>query len=59
MESPNESSFRKLRDALVVAEKWSLALELSLKCGFPTAGVMAAWGIACLKAGSFETGKIS
>lgn len=56
MESPNQSSFRKLRDSLVVTEKWQLALEVSLKCGFATSGVMAAWGIACLKAGCFETG---
>lgn len=40
----------------MVAEKWQLALEISLKCGFSTTGVMAAWGIAALKAGCFETG---
>lgn len=57
MESINTFSLRKLRDALVVAEKWSLATELSLKCGFPKTGIMAAWGIACLKSGCFETGK--
>lgn len=57
MEELNTSSLRKLRDSLVVAEKWSLAVELSLKCGFPKSGIMAAWGIACLKAGCFETGK--
>lgn len=58
MESLNQSSFRKLRDSLVLAEKWNLALEVSLKRGFPTTGVMAAWGIACLKSGCFETGKL-
>lgn len=64
MESLNQSCeqlakvFRKLRDALVLAEKWNLALEVSLKQGFPTTGVMAAWGIACLRAGSFETGNV-
>lgn len=57
MEELNTSSLRKLRDSLVVAEKWSLAVELSLKCGFPKTGIMAAWGIACLKSGCFETGK--
>lgn len=57
MEPPNSSSFRTLRDSLVLAEKWSLALELSLKCGFATTGVLAAWGIACLRAGCFDTGK--
>lgn len=57
LEPPNSTSFRKLRDSLVLAEKWTLALELSLKCGFATTGVMAAWGIACLRAGCFDTGK--
>lgn len=58
MESINTFSLRKLRDSLVVAEKWSLATELSLKCGFPKTGIMAAWGIACLKSGCFETGNV-
>lgn len=58
MEPPTGSIFRKLHDALVVAEKWQLALEVSLKCGFATTGVMAAWGRSCLKAGCFETGNI-
>lgn len=57
MESLKPTSFKKLRDALVLAEKWQLALEISLKIGFPTTGVMAAWGIASLKSGCFETGK--
>lgn len=56
MEPLSRESFRKLRDALVLAEKWQLALEVSLKRGFATTGVMAAWGIACLKSGCFETG---
>lgn len=56
MEPLNESSFRKLRDALVLAEKWKLAIEISNKYGFSITGVMAAWGIACLKSGCFETG---
>lgn len=49
---------RKLKDALVAAEKWPLALELSHKFGFQTVSVMGAWGIACLKAGCFETGNL-
>lgn len=57
MEELNTTSLRKLRDSLVVAEKWSLAVDLSLKCGFPKTGIMAAWGLACLKSGCFETGK--
>lgn len=56
MESINETSLRKLCDSLVVAEKWSLAIDLSLKCGFSKNGIMAAWGIACLKSGCFTTG---
>lgn len=59
MELSNTASLRKLRDSLVVAEKWSLAIEISLKCGFPKTGVMAAWGLACLKAGCFDTGSCS
>lgn len=58
MEPPNTSSFRKLRDSLVMAERWALALEVSLKWGFSTTGVMAAWGISALKAGCFETGSL-
>lgn len=57
MESINTNSLRTLRDNLVVAEKWSLAIEISLKCGLQKTGIMAAWGIACIKAGCFETGK--
>uniref|UniRef100_A0A182PQ67 FYVE-type domain-containing protein n=1 Tax=Anopheles epiroticus TaxID=199890 RepID=A0A182PQ67_9DIPT len=53
----NHGSLRKLRDALVKAEKWTLALELSLKCGFSLNGVMAAWGMACLRAGCYETAR--
>lgn len=59
MEPSNAMSLRKLRDSLVVAEKWSLALEISLKCGFPRTGVLAAWGLACLKSGCFDTGMTS
>lgn len=57
MESINMNSLRTLRDNLMVAEKWSLAIEISLKCGMQKTGIMAAWGIACIKAGCFETGK--
>ncbi|KXJ84046.1 hypothetical protein RP20_CCG022899 [Aedes albopictus] len=56
-ESMSSANLRKLRDALVLAEKWSLALELSLKCGFSTSGVMAAWGTTCLRAGCYETAR--
>ncbi|KFB42705.1 AGAP005290-PA-like protein [Anopheles sinensis] len=53
----HHGSLRKLRDALVKAEKWTLALELSLKCGFSLNGVMAAWGMTCLRAGCYETAR--
>ncbi|XP_055524213.1 zinc finger FYVE domain-containing protein 26 homolog [Wyeomyia smithii] len=56
-ESMSSANLRKLRDALVIAEKWKLALELSLKCGFATSGVMAAWGTTCLRAGCYETAR--
>lgn len=57
MESINVSSIRKLRDALIRAEQWQLALEVSTKYRFPTVGVMASWGIVCLKAGCFMTAR--
>ncbi|KAG4076849.1 hypothetical protein HA402_006559 [Bradysia odoriphaga] len=56
-EPPNSSSFRTLRDSLILAEKWPLAFELSLKCGLSTTGVVAAWAIACLRAGCFDTAR--
>ncbi|XP_037050749.1 zinc finger FYVE domain-containing protein 26 homolog [Bradysia coprophila] len=56
-EPPNSSSFRTLRDSLILAEKWPLAFELSLKCGLSTIGTVAAWAIACLRAGCFDTAR--
>ncbi|XP_052862401.1 zinc finger FYVE domain-containing protein 26 homolog [Anopheles cruzii] len=53
----SHGSLRRLRDALVKAEKWPLALELSLKCGFSVSGVLAAWGMTCLRAGCYETAR--
>ncbi|XP_075145264.1 zinc finger FYVE-type containing 26 spastizin [Haematobia irritans] len=47
----------KLAESLVEAEKWELALEVHLKCGLSTAGVMAAHGMSCLRAGCFETAR--
>lgn len=52
----NNHGLRKLADALVQAERWDLALEVHLKCGLSTAGVMAANGLSCLRAGCFDTG---
>lgn len=56
MEPINMKCLRTLRDNLVVAEKFSLAIEISLKSGLQKSGIMAAWGIACIKAGCFEMG---
>lgn len=52
-------NLRKLADALVEAEHWTLALEVHLKFGFATTGVMAAHGLACLRAGCYEAGNSS
>lgn len=53
----NSGSLRKLTDALVRIEKFELAVDFSLKCGFPKSGVLAAYGISCLKAGMFDTAR--
>lgn len=53
----NNHNLRKLGDSLVQAEKWDLAFEVHLKCGFPTVGVMAAHGLSCLRVGCFDTGE--
>jgi zinc finger FYVE domain-containing protein 26 len=42
---------RHLRDRLVAAELWPLALEVSTKAGLERGGVWAAWGKACLRSG--------
>lgn len=57
MEPLQSIGLRKLRDALIKAEQWSLALEISLKYQFPTVGVLASWGIVCLKAGCYNTAR--
>ncbi|XP_022231662.2 LOW QUALITY PROTEIN: zinc finger FYVE domain-containing protein 26 homolog [Drosophila obscura] len=48
---------RQLADALVEAEHWTLALEVHLKFGFATTGVMAAHGLACLRAGCYDAAR--
>ncbi|KAH8307861.1 hypothetical protein KR059_001168 [Drosophila kikkawai] len=53
----NNHNLRKLADALVEAEHWTLALEVHLKFGFATTGVMAAHGLACLRAGCYEAAR--
>ncbi|XP_030376078.1 zinc finger FYVE domain-containing protein 26 homolog [Scaptodrosophila lebanonensis] len=53
----SDQNLRKLADALVEAEHWSLALEVHLKFGFATTGVMAAHGMACLRAGCYDAAR--
>ncbi|KAH8327302.1 hypothetical protein KR074_009640 [Drosophila pseudoananassae] len=53
----SDQNLRKLADALVEAEHWTLALEVHLKFGFATTGVMAAHGLACLRAGCYEAAR--
>ncbi|XP_005188258.2 zinc finger FYVE domain-containing protein 26 homolog [Musca domestica] len=53
----NNNGLRKLADSLVQAERWDLALEVHLKCGLSTAGVMAAHGLSCIRAGCFDTAR--
>lgn len=57
LDSLNSKTLRKLRDSLVKTEKWSLALDISLKCGLSPNGVKAAWGIACLRSGCYDTAR--
>jgi len=47
-------ALRHLRDRLLSAEQWALALEVSTKAGLDRTGVWAAWGKACLKAGKWQ-----
>ncbi|XP_059471700.1 zinc finger FYVE domain-containing protein 26 isoform X2 [Neocloeon triangulifer] len=47
-------ALRHLRDRLLSAELWSLALEVSTKAGLDRTGVWAAWGKACLRAGKWQ-----
>ncbi|CAB3383178.1 Hypothetical predicted protein [Cloeon dipterum] len=46
-------ALRHLRDRLLTAELWALALEVSTKAGLDRTGVWAAWGKACLRAGKW------
>ncbi|XP_031621433.1 zinc finger FYVE domain-containing protein 26 homolog [Contarinia nasturtii] len=57
MESINMKSLRTLRDNLLVAEKFSLAIEISLKSGLQKTAILALWGINCIKGGCFETAR--
>lgn len=57
-EQINTKSLRKLRDDLVRAEKWNMAIDISLKLGEEVSSrVLASWGLSCLKAGCYETAR--
>ncbi|XP_002000123.3 zinc finger FYVE domain-containing protein 26 homolog [Drosophila mojavensis] len=53
----NDHSVRQLGDALIEAEHWKLALDVHLKWGFATTGVMAAHGLASLRAGCYDSAR--
>ena len=46
--------YRRLRDRLIEAERFSLAMEVSTKCGLDHSGVWGAAGFALLQAGDFS-----
>lgn len=46
-------SCRRLRDRFIEAERLSLAMEVSTKCGLDPSGVWGAAGFALLQAGDF------
>lgn len=41
----------------MLSERWTVALEVSLKAGLDKASVFAAWGKTCLRAGAFLTAR--
>lgn len=45
---------RKLRDRLVEAERFQLAVEISSKCNLEKNVVLAAWGLSLLKVSSMD-----
>lgn len=46
--------YRRLRDRFIEAERFSLAMEISTKCGLDHSGVWGAAGFALLQAGDFS-----
>ncbi|XP_038075616.1 zinc finger FYVE domain-containing protein 26-like [Patiria miniata] len=50
----NADSARQVRDRLVLAERLSLATEVSTKCGLDSSAVWSAWGMSCLRAGDYQ-----
>lgn len=45
--------YRRLRDKLIEEERWSLAMEVSTKCGIDAVGVWVSWGKACVRVGDY------
>ncbi|XP_071795779.1 zinc finger FYVE domain-containing protein 26-like isoform X2 [Asterias amurensis] len=50
----NTDLARQVRDRLVLAERLSLASEVSTKCMLDTSAVWSAWGMSCLRAGDYQ-----
>eukprot|EP00118_Oscarella_pearsei_P023925 m.293467 g.293467 ORF g.293467 m.293467 type:complete len:1642 (+) comp40739_c0_seq1:3926-8851(+) len=48
-----QDAARRLRDSLLVDDRFVLAREVSTKCSIDPHTVWSAWGMACLKAGDF------
>ncbi|CAL9686821.1 unnamed protein product [Knipowitschia caucasica] len=48
------SAVTRLRNQLLEAEHYQLAVEVSTKSGLDPSGVWQAWGMACLKAGNLS-----
>lgn len=48
---------RPLRDRLVEEERWQLAIEMSTKCGLDSGSVWAAWGLALLRSGNWQSAR--
>ena len=48
---------RRLRDKLIEEERWSLAMEVSTKCGMDGLAVWISYGKACLRVGDYETAR--
>ncbi|XP_062434046.1 zinc finger FYVE domain-containing protein 26 [Rhea pennata] len=47
----------RLRNQLLEAEYYQLAIEVSTKCGLDPSGAWHAWGMACLKAGNLSSAR--
>ena len=46
-----------MRDWLIGEERWSVAMEISTKCGLDPTGVWSAWGLSCLKISDYRNAR--